>query len=132
LRAVTAERTGICFLCHAKSQWTGRNPHRDAAIKQTGCTQCHAVNPEEDSESFVADITIVCLACHENPEHPGGIRHTVTLEPGMPDVPGSLPLGTGRRITCATCHDPHLESSAGHRLRGGKEPPAFCLRCHKL
>jgi predicted CXXCH cytochrome family protein len=133
LRTVTAERTGICFRCHAKSQWTGRNPHQDAAIKQTGCTQCHAVNPEEgDTESFVADINIVCLACHENPEHPGGIRHTVTLGPDMPEIPGSLPLGTGRRITCATCHDPHLESPAGHRLRGGNEPPAFCLRCHKL
>jgi predicted CXXCH cytochrome family protein len=131
--AVGGERTAVCFRCHARNQWTGRSPHREVAQKQTGCTQCHAVNPEEgDPESFVADINIVCLACHDNREHPGETRHTVTLTAAMPEVPGSLPLGTGRRITCATCHDPHLDSPAGHRLRGASEPTAFCLRCHKL
>jgi predicted CXXCH cytochrome family protein len=131
--AVVGDRTAVCFRCHAKSQWTGRNPHQDAARKQTGCTLCHAADPEEgDTESFVADINILCLACHNNPDHPVGVRHTVTLTAAMPEVPAAMPLGTGRRITCATCHDPHLESAAGHRLRGEKEPSAFCLRCHKL
>ena len=131
--AVEGERNAVCFQCHAKSQWTGRNPHQDAARKNAGCTLCHAGNPEDgDADSFVADINIVCLACHDEAEHPGGIRHTVTLRAGMPEAPGSLPLGTGRRITCATCHDPHIDSPAGHRLRGSKETAAFCQRCHKL
>lgn len=126
-------RSAVCSRCHPKNQWAGRNPHQDAARKNTGCTLCHAADPEAgDADIFVADINIVCLACHDDEEHPGGIRHTVTLKPGMPEVSGALPLGTGRRITCATCHDPHLDSPAGHRLRGGKEPSAFCLRCHKL
>ena len=56
----------------------------------------------------------------------------MTLTAAMPPVPALLPLGTGRRITCATCHDPHLDPPADHRLRGAKEPSAFCLRCHKL
>lgn len=131
--AVAGERTAVCFRCHAKSMWAGRNPHQDAARKQTGCTLCHAADPEEgDTESFVADINIVCLACHDNPPHPGGARHTVTLSAGMPEVPGSMPITAGRRITCATCHDPHLDSPSNHRLRGAGDSSAFCLRCHKL
>jgi hypothetical protein len=131
--AAAAERNAVCFGCHSKSQWADRNPHRDAARKQTGCTLCHAADPEQgDTESFVADINIVCLSCHDGADHPGGVRHTLTLTAGMPEVPGSLPLGTGRRITCATCHDPHIDSPDGHRLRGGKEQSAFCPRCHNL
>lgn len=125
-------RTAVCFRCHVKSQWAGRNPHQEIARKQTGCTLCHAADPKDgDTESFVAGVNILCLACHDDIDHPAGVRHTVTLKAGM-EVPGLLPLGTGRRITCATCHDPHLESAAGHRLRGSKGPSAFCLYCHKV
>jgi predicted CXXCH cytochrome family protein len=82
--------------------------------------------------TFVAGINIVCLACHNAAEHPSGIVHTVTLASDMPEIPAGLPLGTGGRITCATCHNPHLDAVARHLLRGAKEPSAFCLRCHKL
>jgi predicted CXXCH cytochrome family protein len=133
----TAARNDICFQCHTKNQWAGLSPHRDAAQKKTGCILCHSRQPvwgvdRADTVRFVADVNIVCLACHDNPDHPGAVRHTVTLKAGMPEVPGSLPLGTGSRITCATCHNPHLDSADGHRLRGAKEPTAFCARCHKL
>jgi predicted CXXCH cytochrome family protein len=131
--AVPGERNAICFKCHAKSQWADRSPHQDVARKQKGCTLCHAVDPEEgDTDTFVADITIVCLACHGNPDHPAGVRHTVTLTAKVPEVRGPLPLGPGRRITCATCHDPHLDTPTGHRLRGGGTENAFCSRCHSF
>jgi len=131
------ERTAVCFKCHEKDQWAGRNPHREAAQKKTGCTQCHAKQPvwgqdRGDTVSFKADINILCLACHDQDDHPGGVRHTVTLTAAMPAVPEFLPLGTGRRITCATCHNPHIDPPVGHRLRGVKDPSAFCLRCHQL
>jgi hypothetical protein len=132
----TGDRTAVCFKCHPKQQWEGRNPHRDAAQKKTGCTFCHAKQPvwgedRANTVTFVADINIVCLACHDRGDHPAGIRHTVTLTAAMPAVPEALPLGAGRKITCATCHNPHLDPPVGHRLRGTKEPSAFCRRCHK-
>jgi predicted CXXCH cytochrome family protein len=134
---VAGERTAVCFRCHARDQWAGRNPHQEAAQQKTGCSLCHEKRPvwgldSADTVSFNADINILCLACHDLDYHPAGVRHTVTLTAAMPAVPALLPLGTGRRITCATCHNPHLDSPAGHRLRGAKEPSAFCLRCHKL
>lgn len=134
---VRGDRNAVCFRCHDRRRWAGRNPHRDAAQKKTGCNQCHAKDPvwgvdRANTVTFVADINIVCLACHDATDHPGGVIHTVTLKPGMPEPPELLPLGTGRRITCATCHNPHVDPPVGHRLRGIKEPVAFCARCHKL
>lgn len=134
---VAGERAAVCFQCHAKNQWAGRKPHQEAAQEKTGCTFCHARQPvwgqdRASTVSFVADINILCLACHGVAEHPGGVDHTVTLTTAMTAVPELLPLGTGGRITCATCHNPHLDSLIGHRLRGSKEPSAFCLRCHNL
>jgi hypothetical protein len=134
---VAGERTAVCFRCHAREQWAGRNPHQEAAQRKTGCTFCHAKQPvwgqdHADTVSFVADINILCLACHDRLDHPGNIRHTVSLTAAMPAPPELLPLGAGRRITCATCHNPHIDPPVGHRLRGAKEPTAFCLRCHKL
>ena len=35
-------------------------------------------------------------------------------------------------MDCATCHDPHVYPPGAHRLRGTKEPGAFCVRCHKF
>lgn len=133
----TGNRAAVCFRCHAKDQWAGQNPHQEAALKKSGCAFCHANQPVwgEDraaTVTFVADINILCLACHDTPDHPAGVRHTVTLAPAMAAVPEPLPLGAGRRITCATCHDPHIDPPAGHRLRGVKESSAFCLRCHKI
>lgn len=134
---VAGDRAAVCFRCHARDQWAGRNPHREAALKRSGCTQCHDRQPvwgtdRADTVTFVADINILCLACHNPPEHPGSVRHTVTLGRGMPEVPEFLPLGTGGRITCATCHNPHLDTRGGAGLRAGREPAAFCVRCHKL
>jgi predicted CXXCH cytochrome family protein len=130
----TAMRNEICLLCHAKNQWAGRTPHQDAARgDKKACGLCHAVDPEEgDAEVFVADINILCLRCHDTPDHPGGARHTVPLRERVSEVRGPLPLGTGRRITCATCHDPHLDTQTGSRLRGDGAEGAFCVRCHSL
>jgi len=130
-------RNAVCFLCHDRNQWAGRNPHREAANTLKGCTLCHVTPPvpgrdRAEAVNFVADVNIICLACHDDVDHPGAARHTVTLTPGMPTVPAVLPLGKGRRITCVTCHTPHVDPPAGPHLRMTQEPSAFCRSCHKL
>jgi hypothetical protein len=137
--AASDDRTAICFSCHRRGQWEGIDPHREAALERKGCTRCHAVQPvwgkdTAETVTFVADINIVCLACHNAAPHPGGATHTVALGEGSKvKVPDALPLGSGRRITCATCHNPHVDKPAGHhRLRLAAEQDAFCSRCHSF
>jgi predicted CXXCH cytochrome family protein len=134
---VAGEYNTVCFRCHKREQWAGRNPHQESGQKNTGCTLCHVKQPVqgEDRETvsrFVADINILCLSCHDRGDHPVGVRHTVMLTAKMPVIPDQLPLGTGGRITCATCHNPHGYPQADHGLREFMKPSAFCLRCHKL
>lgn len=138
LRESSAYRTEVCFACHRRDQWTGVDPHSEAAKERKGCLRCHARQPDWASDNagtvtFIADINIICLACHDQGSHPGGVNHTVTVKEGSPrKVPEALPLGPGRRITCATCHNPHIDPPAGYRLRGISEPAAFCSRCHNF
>jgi predicted CXXCH cytochrome family protein len=134
---VAGERTAACHRCHGRELWAGRNPHQEAGQLNTGCTLCHATQPVPGEDRavtlrFVADINIICLSCHDIVEHPGGIRHTVAMTASMPEAPELLPLGAGRRISCSTCHNPHLYPQVGNGLRGILESPAFCTRCHKL
>jgi predicted CXXCH cytochrome family protein len=129
------KRTAVCFRCHTRQQWAGRNPHQEAALKNAGCTFCHERQPvrgqdRPETMKFVADITILCLSCHDPGDHPAGTRHTVTLTRAMPAVPKDLPVGTGNRVTCATCHDSHVDPV--RYRQSATERSAFCLRCHKL
>lgn len=131
------DRNEVCFICHDARRWEGRNPHREVAEAGTGCTTCHLGTPVwgrnlPEVIGFRADVNILCLACHDPAPHPGGFWHTLTLTADMPRAEPGLPLGRGDRITCATCHNPHLNRKDGHNLRGPKEPVPFCSRCHKI
>jgi len=128
----------VCFACHRRDEWDGIDPHREAAKERRGCGRCHTGEPvfgrdTEATVAFVADVNIVCMACHDGRPHPAGAIHTVTLRerPGL-RAPEVFPLGSGRRVTCATCHNPHLDPADGTRLRGDKEEGAFCARCHSF
>lgn len=138
LRWSGAGGNAVCFACHRRDEWDGIDPHREAARERKGCTRCHDREPvfgkdTAETVAFVADVNIVCLACHDRTQHPGGANHSVILRerPGL-RVPEALPLASGGRVTCATCHNPHLDPPVGHRLRRDKEEKAFCARCHSF
>ncbi|HWR98350.1 MAG TPA: cytochrome c3 family protein [Candidatus Methanoperedens sp.] len=129
----------VCFACHPRGQWEGIDPHREAAQENTGCARCHAARPvwgtdTAETVTFVADVQVLCLACHDVAPHPGGAVHTVKLSDlSRKNVPDALPLGSGNRLTCATCHNPHVDRPPGQpRLRLASEGVAFCSRCHSF
>jgi hypothetical protein len=130
------DRNAVCFICHRREQWAGKNPHTEVARQQKGCEFCHARKPDPAKDTaatvtFVADPNILCLACHGTSAHPAGVEHTMTLSTAATPVPKDLPLGRGGRITCATCHNPMTDAFATHLLRGAAGT-AFCTRCHNL
>lgn len=137
-RGAPADPDSICLQCHKKDQWANRNPHREAAKENRGCELCHARWPivgkdTSNTVTFRADITILCMRCHPADQHPGGRRHTVTMQSGREmEIPADLPLGLGNRITCSTCHNPMADTVESHLLRGLSKTEAFCNKCHKL
>jgi hypothetical protein len=156
-----ADRRAICFICHRPEQYAEINPHlmRDAAGKiavvngKPVCQICHTNVPaplkdREATVTFVADIGFLCWRCH--PPMPGSFlqKHflkSLTYEmlhyTKRPDVQEKfiLPLGSGGRITCSTCHNPHQKGVIAYEpAAAGADSPNkirnanLCEACHKM
>jgi predicted CXXCH cytochrome family protein len=128
-------RTAFCSRCHDPEGRGVTNPH--PLIRELkGCTDCHAEIPvfgrdNAQTVTFNASINVTCLSCHDPPPHPGGSTHTIGIDPERASgIPGSFPLGPLGRITCATCHNPHLAENEDHKLRETLIQMAICTVCH--
>lgn len=80
------------------------------------CACCHETgegDQEVEPHDFTVEIAETCLRCHS--ESSLGGSHPVNVDPAerYPDmvIPEEMPLDREGRITCGTCHNPHL---AGH------------------
>ncbi len=125
----------FCGPCHRPGEAGEENPH-ELVRQLKGCTTCHDTLPvfgrdTAQTVSFVASINLLCLRCHEVQPHPGGTTHIQRLSgKRIESIPYYLPLDRYQRITCATCHNPHLDSSQGLKLRESIEGMSICGSCH--
>jgi predicted CXXCH cytochrome family protein len=87
------------------------------------CGFCHISHAGKGMLLLNESVNDLCLGCH--PDKKGIGEHKIDIVPSR-QVEG-LPLGRDGKITCITCHDPHLWSSL-NLLR--IEPPELCLKCH--
>jgi predicted CXXCH cytochrome family protein len=109
--------------------WVGSspsNPHNFAGQ----CEICHLLEPLTPGEELIFryDIDYLCNHCHEIPvknSHPSQTIPTMSM-------PAGFPLDWQKRMTCATCHDPHLDDWGNnpHLLRGAVTGRSFCALCH--
>lgn len=100
-----------CTECH---RWPGGN---HAGVLAEGCLRCHeppAWRPRE--------LAPLCGACH--PDYAAGkhprLRHPLTS--------ARDPLRPGRKLDCASCHDPHAPRCLG--CLGKQELREWCKECH--
>ncbi len=127
----------ICFRCHDKAGLTGRNPHAAMADRGT-CKFCHDTMTDPTDEeatrvSFISNIRLICLRCHAQTEHPAGVDHMVTPRSVLP---AAFKLDGKGKVTCTTCHNPHLEvgtdqGGKGHRYVVEAQGMALCPVCHR-
>lgn len=69
-------------------------------------------------------LSALCLDCHPDRVTPS--EHKVDIVPSLKVV--GLPLTDGK-ITCTTCHDPHVNR---HRRLLRLKESDLCLACHPL
>jgi predicted CXXCH cytochrome family protein len=124
---VSIAKDGACGVCH-----------RVTDVPATGMRFRAAADSKGDDS--VEDL---CLSCHR-PEGVAGERtvslvsHPRSVAPPVERRPEHLPLfdasgarSAEGRITCTTCHDPHVTAEGGHFLRPAQgEDPALCMDCH--
>ncbi|MDA8122641.1 MAG: hypothetical protein M0Z38_08770 [Deltaproteobacteria bacterium] len=132
-------RNAICFRCHDKADLSGRNPHSSMTDRES-CRFCHdtmtdPTNEDSSRVSFISNTRLICLRCHSQDAHPMGVDHMV--HPRM-EIPEPFRLDGKGRITCTTCHNPHIQAKgtgeeAGRRKRFvvEDEGQVICTRCHR-
>ena len=130
LRSLRTEETGfhglptaVCGECHDASDSGCGECHRAAAagvhgsLASADCVRCHS-----SPDRVPPQLTTMCGGCHGeyvNGRH-GRIRHAVESEHD--------PLRPGRRMDCASCHDPHAPECLSCLDRGALR--VWCKQCH--
>ena len=103
---------GGCVGCHSRDEDGKHRP-----VLAEGCVRCHTAGDRR-----AGDVATLCTGCH--PQYAsgrhGGIRHAVASERD--------PLRPGRRMDCASCHDPHAPRCLS--CLGRAELRAWCKTCH--
>ncbi len=133
-RAAGDSSNTFCFRCHEKSDLAGRNPHHTMSDRST-CKFCHDTmtdprNDEAARVSFISNTRLICLRCHAQSDHPSNANHMV--RPKM-SIPEPLKLDGKGKVTCTTCHNPHIETEkkSGHRYAVEADEQSICRFCHR-
>ncbi len=135
-------RNAICFRCHDRADLSGRNP-QSSMTDRDSCRFCHdtmtdPTNEEASRVSFISNTHLICLRCHAQDSHPMGVDHMV--HPKM-EIPEPFRLDGKGRVTCTTCHNPHIQAKGMEEVREGEgrskrfivedDGRILCVRCHR-
>ncbi len=102
-----------CKGCHAGY---GAGKHKDSRFAEK-CFSCHA-----DGVPSTEAMAKVCSGCHDKhslSKHPK-LRHPITSE--------NDPTRPGRKMDCASCHNPHQPSCP--KTMNAAQKQEFCKECH--
>jgi predicted CXXCH cytochrome family protein len=129
------DRNDICTLCHDMAAYQKTNPHLDVT-QLKGCEFCHIGKPVPGKDTvktvrLLAQAELLCVRCHPETAHPGSFNHTTTLPPErVSTIPSELPL-LANKMSCTTCHNPHLSETGNYKLRGTVTGFEICGNCHR-
>ncbi|UCG60996.1 MAG: hypothetical protein JSV52_11800 [Candidatus Zixiibacteriota bacterium] len=101
----------LCFACHEDfvSEATSSVVH--APLQQDeGCVGCHGPHVGYGSSLLYKQGIQLCLACHDNDDFEGTIKHAVAFE------------------DCGNCHEPHTSTNEGLLLAA--DVIELCTSCH--
>jgi len=121
----------LCLACHSDKEGLvaekaeDRMPYVHGIVSGGGCVICHDPHATDQQFMLKKPVNELCSGCH-----PGVVSKTVGHP--LPNHPVAAPrelMRPGRKLTCASCHDPHgstnplmlVQSPLGGRL---------CRECH--
>ncbi|MFC1620543.1 cytochrome c3 family protein [Candidatus Neomarinimicrobiota bacterium] len=111
-----------CLMCHSDQEDALSSMDLVHPPFEEGCVFCHDSHSSPNGAMLVRPVIDVCGYCHDDII---GTNHPVANHPleGEHD-----PLRTGRRFSCASCHDPHASNEAS-LLR--ESWFTLCSKCHQ-
>lgn len=117
---VPPRRMDFCYRCHQPTVLVRSNPHitlPPPATANDQCAACHAGLPQQGASPAESRLRLApaeaCATCHPSPVHLGVPEHTdAVLEAELSvEAASLLPLLSGGKIACWTCHDVHTSDT---------------------
>lgn len=106
-KGLSAQQPELCYGCHDKSLFEGKNIHPAVSM---GCTGCHNPHSSDNPKLLVSAAPDLCFTCHDKAAF------------GKKNVHPPVAAGD-----CLFCHGPHASDKVA-LLK--KEPLETCLECH--
>ncbi|PIP93371.1 MAG: hypothetical protein COW00_20375 [Bdellovibrio sp. CG12_big_fil_rev_8_21_14_0_65_39_13] len=131
-KSTSWSKEATCLKCHqSEGEYMGQNKHLQLLPKKSAhwnqkemtCLSCH--RPHDGNHSAEQR----CLECHKEQS---GHRHVKALSVALAGRAEGLVLGSGHRLSCITCHDPHRGEDRDKYLRQNDTSKIrnLCASCH--
>lgn len=128
---VTKEDLILCGECHIdKIDEFRKNPFVHGPVAVGDCIVCHDPHASAQPAQLVTATNTLCLGCHQGVAgKPHVTRGVSGKEHPLDKV--TDPLRPERKLSCASCHNPHGGATASLFQGGKKSPMSLCQLCHK-
>lgn len=130
--AVPKRGAALCYECHADmANQIKKKKFVHGPVEAGMCDSCHDPHGSQQEAQLLKPINEMCLSCHG---HLRGQVHIVRTTSGE-----SHPLsgkndpakkGTGREMSCISCHSPHGGSVRYFFVNNADDRLALCQMCH--
>lgn len=128
---VTKEELTLCGECHTdKIDGFRKNPFVHGPVATGNCTVCHDPHASAQPAQLVAPTNKLCVGCHDQVMGQPHVTRGVSGNRHPLDNVGD-PLNPGRKMSCASCHNPHGGKSPAFFPQGTTSTIVLCQLCHK-
>jgi predicted CXXCH cytochrome family protein len=118
---------GTCLKCHAEiAARTFKHGPADAGY----CNLCHDPHASSQAAWLRKPAWDLCTTCHT--DKASGVHVVAGFVAGKthPTRFKPDPMRPGKRLTCASCHDPHGAESRDLFVYGARSSSDLCKKCH--
>jgi len=122
----------LCNSCHAeKAAEFRKRKFVHGPIEAGMCEPCHDPHGSPYPAQLRLKINDLCLSCHETIRKDFHVVRTTTGE-GHPlgGRPDPSKAGTGRELSCISCHNPHSGDGRFFFQGNAVDRSALCILCH--
>jgi predicted CXXCH cytochrome family protein len=122
----------LCAECHVDMVADiEKKKFKHGPVEAGMCEICHDLHSSANIFQLRAPINELCLSCHEKV---GKDIHVTRLADGvghpLSDRPDISQPGTGRLLSCVSCHDPHAANFRYYFRKNIETSMELCQMCH--
>ena len=130
--SATRQDATLCAECHVELVADfNKRKFRHGPVDAGMCEICHDLHGSGNVFQLRAPINELCLSCHEKvAQSPHVMRSSSGKGHPLEGVPDPSQPGTGRMLSCASCHNPHAGDVRYYFRKNPATTMDLCQMCH--